>query len=52
MAEATLEEAERLAQGRMKKKILAAREAIEGGVGEVIIRSAAGDPRVRTVIHG
>jgi acetylglutamate kinase len=36
----------------MKKKILAAREAIEGGVGEVIIRSAAGDPRVRTVIHG
>jgi acetylglutamate/LysW-gamma-L-alpha-aminoadipate kinase len=50
--EATLDEAEGLAQGRMKKKILAAREAIEGGVGEVIIRSAAGDPRVRTVIHG
>ena len=50
--ETTLDEAEGLAQGRMKKKILAAREAIEGGVGEVIIRSAAGDPRVRTVIHG
>jgi acetylglutamate/LysW-gamma-L-alpha-aminoadipate kinase len=47
----TLDEAERLAQGRMKKKILAAREAIEGGVGEVIIRSATGDPQVRTVIH-
>ncbi len=52
VGETTLEEAEGLAQGRMKKKILAAREAIEGGVGEVIIRSAAGDPRVRTVIHG
>jgi acetylglutamate kinase len=51
VAETTLDEAERLAQGRMKKKILAAREAIEGGVGEVVIRSAAGDPRVRTVIH-
>jgi len=35
----------------MKKKILAAREAIEGGVGEVVIRKATGDPRVRTVIH-
>ena len=50
--ETTLDEAERLAQGRMKKKILAAREAIEGGVGEVVIRSAAGDPSLRTVIHG
>ena len=49
--ETTLDEAERLAQGRMKKKILAAREAIEGGVGEVVIRRAAGDPAVRTVIH-
>ena len=51
LAETTLDEAERFAQGRMKKKILAAREAIEGGVGEVVIRSAAGDPSVRTVIH-
>ena len=47
----TLEEAEALAHGRMKKKILAAREALEGGVDEVVIRSAAGDPSVRTVIH-
>ncbi len=52
IAETTLDEAERFAQGRMKKKILAAREAIEGGVGEVVIRSAAGDPNIRTVIHG
>lgn len=51
VAEATLAEAEALATGRMKKKILAAREALEGGVGEVIIRSAVGDPTVRTVIR-
>ncbi|HEY3218418.1 MAG TPA: [LysW]-aminoadipate kinase [Candidatus Limnocylindria bacterium] len=49
--EATLEEAEKLAQGRMKKKILAAREALEAGVDEVVIRSAVGDPNVRTVIR-
>jgi acetylglutamate/LysW-gamma-L-alpha-aminoadipate kinase len=49
--EATCAEAEALAQGRMKKKILAAREALDGGVGEVIIRSAVGDPQVRTVIR-
>jgi len=51
VAEATLAEAEQLAQGRMKKKILAAREALEGGVDEVVIRSATGDPAIRTVIR-
>lgn len=51
VAETTLDEAEQLAQGRMKKKILAAREAIEAGVDEVVIRSAIGDPSVRTVIR-
>jgi [amino group carrier protein]-L-2-aminoadipate 6-kinase len=51
VAETTLEEAEQLAQGRMKKKILAAREALAAGVDEVVIRSAAGDPAVRTVIR-
>lgn len=49
--EITVDEAEALAQGRMKKKILAAREALAGGVDEVVIRSAAGDPAVRTVIR-
>lgn len=49
---ATVVEAEALAAGRMKKKILAAREALEGGVREVIIRRAAtDDPLQRTVIH-
>src|SRR3989442_4460212 len=52
LAEVTLDEAERLAQGRMKKKVMAAREALEGGIDEVVIRSASGDPNVRTVIHG
>src|SRR5207247_1517547 len=33
VAETTLEEAEKLAQGRMKNKLLAARDAIEGCVG-------------------
>ena len=51
VAEATLAEAEELAQGRMKKKILAAREALEAGVDEVVIRSATGDPAIRTVIR-
>src|SRR5205823_1298631 len=49
--ETTVHEAETLARGRMKVKILAAREAIEGGVDEVVIRSASGDPSVRTVIR-
>ncbi|MBI3521844.1 MAG: [LysW]-aminoadipate kinase [Chloroflexi bacterium] len=51
VAETTVAEAETLAHGRMKKKILAAREAIEGGVDEVVIRSAQGDPAIRTVIR-
>ena len=51
VAETTLAEAEQLAHGRMKKKILAAREALEGGVDEVVIRSATGDPAIRTVIR-
>jgi acetylglutamate/LysW-gamma-L-alpha-aminoadipate kinase len=51
VAEVTLAEAEQLAQGRMKKKILAAREALEAGVDEVVIRSATGDPAIRTVIR-
>ena len=51
VAETTVEEAETLARGRMKVKILAAREAIDGGVDEVVIRSASGDPSIRTVIR-
>ena len=39
VANASLEEAEALAQGRMKKKAMAAREATEGGVRSVIFAS-------------
>jgi acetylglutamate/LysW-gamma-L-alpha-aminoadipate kinase len=49
--ETTLAEAESIAQGRMKVKILAAREALEGGVDEVVIRSASSDLNLRTVIR-
>jgi acetylglutamate/LysW-gamma-L-alpha-aminoadipate kinase len=49
--ETTLNEAEGLAKGRMKVKILAAREALEGGVDEIVIRSASADVNVRTVIR-
>jgi acetylglutamate/LysW-gamma-L-alpha-aminoadipate kinase len=39
VASASLDEADALAQGRMKKKAMAAREAIEGGVRHVIVAS-------------
>jgi acetylglutamate/LysW-gamma-L-alpha-aminoadipate kinase len=51
VSETTIADAETLARGRMKVKILAAREALEGGVDEVVIRSATADPAVRTVIR-
>lgn len=50
VASATVAEAEGLAQGRMKKKVLAAKEALAGGVPSVRIRSAAGDAQAGTVI--
>ena len=42
VAETGLEEVRRAARGRMKNKVLAAEEAIAGGVGRVVIGSAAG----------
>src|SRR2546426_9627847 len=51
VAETAVAGAEALATGRMKVKILAAREALEGGVDEVVIRAPTGDPNVRTVIR-
>ncbi len=36
---ATLDEADALAEGRMKKKVMAAREAISGGVARVVVAS-------------
>ena len=42
-----LEDAMDIAQGRMKKKVMGAREALEGGVGKVIL----GDARLRQPIR-
>jgi acetylglutamate kinase len=45
-----VEEAETLAQGRMKKKVLAAREALAAGVAEVWIRgTTAGATGTRVI---
>ncbi len=50
--ETSLDEAERLAEGRMKKKVLAAREAKEGGVAHVRIASGRVDRPVRRALAG
>lgn len=52
VASATLDEAEALAQGRMKKKAMAAREAIAGGVQRVVISSGRVDRPVRRALAG
>lgn len=49
---ATIEEAEALAQGRMKKKAMAAREALENGVSRVVIASARVDRPVSRALAG
>lgn len=50
VARATVAEAEALAGGRMKKKVLAAKEALAGGVPCVRIRGAGADAGEGTVI--
>jgi len=50
--EGTLGDAESSAKGRMKNKVLAAREAITGGVGRVVIGSAGGDRPIRNAREG
>lgn len=52
---AGLDEIERLlgcAEGRMKRKVLAAQEALEGGVRTAVIASAAGESPVRAALDG
>jgi [amino group carrier protein]-L-2-aminoadipate 6-kinase len=41
-----------LARGRMRKKVLAAREALEGGVQRVVIASSAGENPVAAALEG
>jgi len=43
---------ENVAQGRMKKKLLGAKEALEGGVGRVIIGDARGENPITNAISG
>ncbi|HYY55247.1 MAG TPA: [LysW]-aminoadipate kinase [Candidatus Dormibacteraeota bacterium] len=50
--EASVAEAEALAQGRMKKKAMAAREALAGGVGRVRIASARVERPLRRALEG
>jgi acetylglutamate/LysW-gamma-L-alpha-aminoadipate kinase len=47
-----LDESLALAQGRMKKKVLAAAGAVERGVGEVILADANADDAVRAALNG
>ena len=50
--DASLDEAEALAQGRMKKKVMAAREAIAGGVRRVIVGSGRVDRPLTRALAG
>jgi acetylglutamate/LysW-gamma-L-alpha-aminoadipate kinase len=52
VASASLDEADALAQGRMKKKAMAAREAIDGGVARVVIASGRVDRPVARALAG
>lgn len=52
VASVSLEEADALAQGRMKKKVMAAREALEGGVGRVIVASGRVERPIRRALAG
>ncbi len=47
-----LDEAMGYAQGRMKKKVLAAQEALAGGVGEVIIADGRGEHPLQEALAG
>jgi [amino group carrier protein]-L-2-aminoadipate 6-kinase len=47
-----LELALSLAEGRMRKKVLAAREALEAGVGRVVIAPSAVDAPIRRALDG
>ncbi len=49
---ASLDEADALALGRMKKKVMAAREALEGGVREVIVASGRVERPVARALAG
>ncbi|NMC78569.1 MAG: [LysW]-aminoadipate kinase, partial [Chloroflexi bacterium] len=47
-----LDEALELAQGRMKKKVLGAQEALDGGVGRVIIADGRVEQPISRALAG
>jgi len=47
-----MEQAQQWAQGRMKRKVLGAAEALEGGVGRVVIGAGMGDAPVSQALAG
>jgi acetylglutamate/LysW-gamma-L-alpha-aminoadipate kinase len=49
---ARLDAAEAVAQGRMKKKVLAAREALAGGVLQVILADSRRSQPIRSALAG
>ncbi len=52
IARSALDEFDRFAQGRMKKKLLGAREALDGGVPRVVIGDGRGGPCVSRAAGG
>ncbi|MEL6798136.1 MAG: hypothetical protein AAFO89_15115, partial [Planctomycetota bacterium] len=48
----TMEDARTAAKGRMKNKVLAAEEALNGGVGNVVIGSASGETAIADARNG
>ncbi len=52
LPQARLPEALEMAQGRMKKKILGAQEALQGGVGRVIIADGRADSPITAALGG
>lgn len=47
-----IDDADRLAQGRFKKKVLAAKEALEGGVPRVVVAGSAAERPVASALAG
>jgi acetylglutamate/LysW-gamma-L-alpha-aminoadipate kinase len=47
-----LEEFDSFAEGRMKKKLLGAQEALDGGVGRVVIGDARGEEAIHGALNG
>jgi acetylglutamate/LysW-gamma-L-alpha-aminoadipate kinase len=52
LSQAKLPSALEMAQGRMKKKVLGAEEALQGGVGKVIIADGRVEKPISNALYG